>query len=113
MQIKVISWREYGLYDECEHDDAHIQAIINEIVKHKYCFSGVDHQNHEFGVPEFNDDTVGKFTQKEWGSLMAAAWNKIDPSTDYDMFDFAYNIPFCLSVNYFNKGRGDNNKLNK
>ena len=100
MGIKVLSWREYGLYDECEHDQEHINAVVESIIKNKYCFSGLDHQSYEFGVPVFNDDTVGIFTPEEWGKIMAISWNKIHRTKEYDAFDFAFRVPFHISNKY-------------
>ena len=49
------------------------KAIIKEIKKKGYSFSGYSHQNTEFGCPILDDKYIYATDQRHWGYLMAVA----------------------------------------
>lgn len=50
-------------------------AVIREIRKNSYSFSGDMHENRDFGVPVLNSGKKFCASMRGWGSLMAEAWN--------------------------------------
>lgn len=57
------------------------RAVITENIRN----GGSWHQ--EQGVPVFNDQTVGTFTFRSWGAIMAAIWSSED-NKDYSYMSF-------------------------
>lgn len=53
-------------------------AIIAEICRCGYRFTGGYHQNGKYGVPIINDKYVIHYTQRGWGDIMADALNLPD-----------------------------------
>lgn len=53
-------------------------AIIAEICRCGYRFTGDYHQNGKYGVPIINDKYVIHYTQRSWGDIMADALNLPD-----------------------------------
>ena len=47
----------------------------------------MEHQNDDHGVPKSDDDTVGLFSFRSWGDLMAAIWSE-EEDKDYDYLNF-------------------------
>lgn len=97
MKYKVIGWT---FYDNSEILDsgntigfAERNAIIDEIRKHKYLFSGWHHQESWDGVvPILNDGRKRCFSQRGWGGVMAEAYNHMK-DYDYAAFTFYQSIP--------------------
>lgn len=63
------------------------EAVREAAILHGLRFSGSIHQQSENGAPLFDDDTVGQFTMRAWGDLMAAIWSEEDDE-DYSYMDF-------------------------
>jgi len=64
-------------------------AIIDEIRKHKYLFSGWHHQESWNGVvPILNDGKKRCFSQRGWGGVMAEAYEHMG---DYDYASFTFH----------------------
>jgi len=61
------------------------KALREAILKNKYEFGGEKHQRDM--APLFNDGTVGFFSYRAWGDLMAAIWSEKN-NTDYCYMDF-------------------------
>lgn len=97
MKYKVIGWT---FYDNSEILDsgssigfAERNAIIDEIIKHKYMFSGWHHQESWDGVvPILNDGRKRCFSQRGWGGVMAEAYGHMG-MYDYSSFTFHESIP--------------------
>ena len=92
MKYKVIGWTSYENYDIPFYDKtigfAERNAIIDEVIKHKYLFSGWHHQESwDNCVPILNDGKKRGFSQRGWGGLMAEAYGKMG---DYDYASFTF-----------------------
>ena len=96
MKYKVIGWT-YG--DDYEFPTSQEQigfaernAIIDEIKKHKYLFSGWHHQESwENCVPILNDGKKREFSQRGWGGVMAEAYDNFD-DYGYSIYTFYQSI---------------------
>lgn len=93
MKYKVIGWTYYDdneiLYSGNTIGFAERNAIIDEIRKHRYLFSGWHHQESWEGVvPVLNDGKKRCFSQRGWGGVMAEAYGKMG---DYDYASFTFN----------------------
>lgn len=96
MKYKVIGWTYYEDYSIPSSDKtigfAERNAIIDEIRKHNYLFTGWDHQESwENCVPILNDGKKRMFSQRGWGGVMAEAYGEMD---DYSYS--AYTFHGCL-----------------
>jgi len=78
--VKVIGWtgwddpryREDYLSDPLFEE--HRNAVIDELQKRNYHFSGFYHQGGELGVPVFDDGDWFKVSYRTWGQIMADAY---------------------------------------
>lgn len=89
MKYKVIGWTYYDDSSVRNSDKpigfAERNAIIDEIRKHKYLFSGWHHQESwENCTPILNDGLQRTFSQRGWGGVMAEAYGNMD--------DYGYSI---------------------
>ena len=96
MKYKVIGWTYYedDTVLSYDGDDSFAQrnAIIDEIRKHKYRFSGWHHQESwENCVPILNDGRKRLFSQRGWGGIMAEAYGQLG-DYDYATFTFRQSI---------------------
>ena len=74
MKLRVVGWTYYD-------DDwlpgtrgwAARHAIIDEIKKRGYLFSGMAHQEGDNCAPILNDGRIYCYSQRSWGSIMAEA----------------------------------------
>ena len=79
MKYKVIGWTYYDdneiLYSGNTIGFAERNAIIDEIRKHRYLFSGWHHQESWEGVvPVLNDGKKRCYSQRGWGGVMAKTY---------------------------------------
>lgn len=93
MKYKVIGWTWYEDYSIPFSDKrigfAERNAIIDEIKKHKYLFTGWDHQESwDNCVPVLNDGKKRGFSQRGWGGVMAEAYERMG---DYDYANFTFH----------------------
>jgi hypothetical protein len=75
MKYRVIGWTHYddvGFEDESCSESA-LQAIIEDIRKNGYLFSGYDHQETFDCAPVLNDGKRRCFSQRGFGGVMAKA----------------------------------------
>lgn len=91
MKYRVVGWTDYES-DEVPESNGSIgfaerNAIIDDIRKNGYRFSGWDHQETWDCVPVLNDGKKRLFTQRGWGGLMAEAYGQLG-SHDYAAFTF-------------------------
>ena len=96
MKYKVIGWTYYEDYDIPFSDDtigfAERHAIVDEIKKHGYLFSGWDHQESWLNcVPVLNDGKKRGFSQRGWGGVMAEANDEFG-DYDYSIYTFHQSI---------------------
>lgn len=88
---KGMRWKDYlGQHDSKEHP--HLEALRESIVEKDIRFGGDWHQNADQGVPLFEDNTVGSFSFRAWGDLLAAVWSEHEDQ-DYDYMDFYMGGP--------------------
>ena len=97
MKYKVIGWTYYDNSEILDSGDtigfAERNAIIDEIRKHKYLFSGWHHQESWEGVvPVLNDGKKRCFSQRGWGGVMSEAYGHMN-NYDYASFTFHQSIP--------------------
>lgn len=63
------------------------EAIRESVIELQLKITGEQHQYSESGVPLFSDGTIGSFSYRAWGDIMAAIWSDIDDK-DYDYMKF-------------------------
>lgn len=70
-------------YLEAHEKDSHpyLEALKAEITNHNLKITGEKHQNGN--IPLFSDDTVGVFSYRAWGDLMAAIYSTKEKPLDY------------------------------
>lgn len=85
-------WPEY-LAGVLPDDKVHLgiegpryEALRAAIVEGNIRCGGDEHQSHM--VPVFDDNTVGSFSYRAWGDLMAAIWNTQENTNKYSYMDF-------------------------
>ncbi|MCH5161892.1 MAG: hypothetical protein J1G38_00185 [Clostridiales bacterium] len=77
MKLKVVGWTSYSTDLECGVNGwAARNAIIDEIKKKGYLFSGWVHQEGYCCAPVLNDGKVRCYSQRGWGGIMAEAHGK-------------------------------------
>ena len=96
MKYKVIGWTWYENYNIPFSNKsigfAERHAIVDEIKKHKYLFSGYHHQEWwDNCVPILNDGKKRGFSQRGWGGVMAEAYEYFN-DYDYAIFTFEQSI---------------------
>ncbi len=96
MKYKVIGWTYYENeeipYAQTSLTYAQRHAIVDEIKKRRYLFSGWHHQESwENAVPILNDGKMHVFSQRGWGSVMAEAYGFFG-DYDYARFTFYQSI---------------------
>lgn len=96
MKYRVIGWTYYDNSEILSSGNtigfAERNAIIDEIRKHKYLFSGWHHQESWNGVvPILNDGRKRCFSQRGWGGVMSEAYNHME-SYDYALYSFNQSI---------------------
>lgn len=111
MKYKVIGWTYGDDYDFPTQDKtigfAERNAIIDEIRKHKYLFSGWHHQESwENCVPILNDGKKREYSQRGWGGVMAEAY---DQTEDYDYVIFTFHESIKKEALRFPKEEFDKN----
>ena len=79
-------WHHY-IDDFPENEKLYLEAIRASVVENNLRLTGENHQYGPNGVPLFSDDTVGSFSYRGWGDLMAAIWAE-EEDKDYCYMDF-------------------------
>lgn len=83
---KGMRWPDYERLLQREHK-RYFEALRKEIIKKEIKITGDQHQRLPDGAPLFNDGTVGRFSYRAWGDLMAAIWST-EENKDYEFMDF-------------------------
>ena len=96
MKYKVIGWTWYDNYNIPFSDKtigfSERNAIIDDIRKNKYLFTGWDHQESwDNCVPILNDGKKRGFSQRGWGGVMAEAYGQMN-DYDYSLYTFHGSI---------------------
>ena len=88
MKLKVAGWIYYDEdWPQGTCGWAARYAIIDEIKKHGYLFSGWAHQHGDCCAPILNDGKIYCYSQRGWGSIMAEA-HGLTGRMDYARFAF-------------------------
>lgn len=98
MKLRVIGWTYYG--DDLPQGKigwAARNAIVDEIKKQGYLFSGASHQDCDYCVPVCNDGKIYRFSQRNWGDVMAEAHGCMC-RMDYVKFAFSYSIDYDSEI---------------
>lgn len=73
-------WKDYiKTFDD--NVKLYLEAIRKEVIDNNLKFGGNTHR--EEMTPLFSDDTIGRFSYRAWGDLMAAIWSE-EENKDYD-----------------------------
>lgn len=124
MKYRVIGWTYPDDFDFPSSNEtigfAERNAIIDEIRKHKYLFTGWHHQEaFENTVPILNDGKKREFSQRGFGGVMAEAYGQ-EGDYDYARFTFHESIDHnylkfplkCLSLENFKPSELKNEHFN-
>lgn len=65
----------------------YFEAIRESVLEKRIKMTGEEHQYGLDGIPLFEDNTVGCFSFRAWGDLMAAIWSEKE-NKDYTYMDF-------------------------
>ena len=89
-------WKDY--IEEFDDDkQPYHEAIKDSVIANSSRLTGMEHQNDDHGVPKFDDDTVGLFSFRSWGDLMAPIWSE-EEDKDYGYLNFTCDfISFVLT----------------
>lgn len=81
MKYRVIGWinQDATFPPDAEQTFAERNAVIDEIRRQKYVFSGEEHQDCPFCVPVLNNGKKFSCSRRGWGELMAEAHGYTDP----------------------------------
>lgn len=117
MKYKVIGWTYYDNHaiEEGRNTWAARNAIVDEIKKHGYVFTGYDHQERDNCVPVLNDGRLRRFSQRGFGDIMAEA-HGCTGSMDYSLFSFGFEDETQLVLpenTYTAEGRAPRTNLNE
>lgn len=79
--VKGSGWDEYidAIKEEYR---PYYEALRKSIIELDIRRGGFWHQQSGEGVPQFNDQTIGSFSMRAWGDLMASIWNTEDKLGD-------------------------------
>ena len=91
MKLRVVGWAWYD--DDLPQGNvswAARNAIIDDIKKNDYLFSGLSHQEALDCAPVLNDGKIYRFSQQGWGDVMAEAHGFFGRK-DYARFSFGIN----------------------
>ena len=92
MKYRVVGWTDWESDRVPESEGtigfAERNAIIDDIVKHGYSFSGYDHQELDCCAPVLNDGRKRCYSQRGWGGVMAEARGM---TGDYDYAAFSFD----------------------
>ena len=83
------TWPEYLDAMCLSNDDPHLpyyKALREAVVKDSIRVGGDEHQQSM--TPVFDDGTVGAFSYRAWGRLLAAIWNTEENTNKYSYMDF-------------------------
>lgn len=92
MKYKVIGWTYQENYDleNAPLTFASRHAIVDEIKKHGYLFSGYEHQEYHYGCPVLNDGKKRMLSQRGFAGIMAEAHGELEPYS-YAKYMFGIN----------------------
>ncbi|MBE6553812.1 MAG: hypothetical protein E7666_05655 [Ruminococcaceae bacterium] len=95
MKYRVVGWTDFDseTVDGIDGNSfAERNAIIDEIRKNGYRFTGWDHQEMQTCTPVLNDGKARYYSQRGWGSIMAEAHERVGDYAGY-AFGSGSNMP--------------------
>lgn len=75
-------WKDY-----CDPGCEYYESLRKSILDNNLRITGEEHQESDNGAPMFEDGTVGLFSWRAWGDLMAAVWSEKEDK-NYNYMDF-------------------------
>jgi hypothetical protein len=84
--VKGEQWSEFIAKAVPENQRPHHEALFVAIKEQKLRFGGDIHQNEM--MPVFSDGSVGCWSYRAWGDMLAAAWNTIENTDKYHYMNF-------------------------
>ncbi len=82
-------WKDYiKTFDD--NVKLYLEAIRKEVIDNNLKFGGNTHR--EEMTPLFSDDTIGRFSYRAWGDLMAAIWSE-EENKNYSYIHFYMTLP--------------------
>ena len=104
MTYRVVGWTHWESYEVEDSGNtigfAERNAIIDDLIKHQYNFSGYDHQEMDCCAPVLNDGKKRTYSQRGWGGVMAEAHGMTEPM-DYAAFSFGSGQGSCYPCDEF------------
>ena len=96
MKLRVVGWTDYDYFEfkEGENTWAVRMALVDDIKKNGYLFSGWDHQECGGCAPVFNDGKMRRFSQRGFGDIMAEAHGETGYMA-YAQYAFRLNPKAC------------------
>ena len=79
-------WKDY-IEEWKDEVRPYLEAIRKFVVENGLRLTGQQHQYSSYGVPLFEDGTIGAFSFRGWGDLMAAIWAE-EEDQDYNYMHF-------------------------
>lgn len=70
-----------------EEAQVYFEAVRTDVIAKGIRLTGQQHQYADNSVPVFEDNTVGTFSYRAWGDLLAAIWSEYEDK-DYCYMDF-------------------------
>jgi hypothetical protein len=81
-------WQDYlDAFSFTDKQLERLEALRAEIVRRGLKEGGDWHQYSDCGVPVFSDGTVGDYSFRAWGDLLAAIWSE-EEDKHYTYMDF-------------------------
>ncbi len=80
-------WKDY--LDSLHYSSKpYAEGLRKSILKNKFKFTGSQHQGESInGTPLFADGSVGTFSFRSWGDIMAGIWSE-EENENYNYMDF-------------------------
>lgn len=96
MKLRVVGWTDYDYHEfkEGAVTWAARMALVDDIKKNGYLFSGWDHQECGCCAPVFNDGKMRRFSQRGFGDVMAEAHGETGHMA-YAQYAFRLNPKAC------------------
>ncbi len=87
MALKVLGWTSYDShnYPAGQYTEEVRWVVLQEVKRQGYLFTGEQHQECINCAPVLNDGKLYRFSQRDWGDLMAVAHGSTNPM-DYAIY---------------------------
>lgn len=112
--MKVTGWTNWDdqnydeFYGTVAAENEVMQAVVDEIRKHGYKFTGEYHQYGDYGAPIIDGKWKYTLGQRRWGHVMVRAYpEEINDSDGYGYVQWAWSAPEPMVVPDGNVSKGD------